>query len=130
MLGLSDWPPSTTAATPKSRKIAARPSPETTATTAIAGGSGLAGPIRRSPGAWSGDAGELSGLQFADVARLVVEILDADPAQRPDAQAEPDDQIGSFVVDMDLDGPRIAGDKDEIADLVEPVADGIEVKRP
>ena len=27
MLGLADWPPWTTAATPKSRKIAARPSP-------------------------------------------------------------------------------------------------------
>ncbi len=33
MLGFEDWPPWTTPATPKSRKIAARPSPATTAMT-------------------------------------------------------------------------------------------------
>ena len=37
VLGLADWPPWTTAATPKSRKIAARPSPGATATTPRAG---------------------------------------------------------------------------------------------
>ena len=39
VLGLADWPPWTTAATPKSRKIAARPSPAVTAMTARAGAS-------------------------------------------------------------------------------------------
>ncbi len=44
VLGLADWPPCTTAATPKSRKIAARPSPAVTAMTASSGMS-AGGPV-------------------------------------------------------------------------------------
>ncbi len=120
VLGLSDWPPSTIAATPKSRKIAARPSPDTTATTPIAGGFRLPSAVRLSarPTAVatlpSPTAGEVGGLRLANVARLVVEVLDADPAQRPDRQAVPDHEVRSLVVDMDLERPSVARDQHRI----------------
>ena len=96
VLGLADWPPSTTAATPKSRKIAASPSPAATATTADAPEAPVEArrrPVSRSAGRRPCAAsrrptapGEFGGPGLADVARLVVEVLDADPAQRAEAR--------------------------------------------
>ena len=81
----------------------------------VAGGGGL--------------AGELGGPRLADVARLVVEVLDADPAQVAEAQAVADDQVGPLVVDVDLERPRVAGDEDGLADRLEVVADRVDVER-
>ena len=50
------------------------------------------------------------------VARLPVEVLDADPAQGPEREAVPDDLVRALVVDVHLDGPRVACDEDGLAD--------------
>ncbi len=138
VLGLAAWPPCTTAATPKSLKIAASPSPAATATTA----SGLRAPssapaanvVRPAP-ATTGPASSpgvplarasrggspaarcpvppvnSAARALADVARLAVEVLDADPAERPQAQAVADDHVRPLVVDVDLDRLGVAGDE-------------------
>ena len=146
MLGLADWPPWTTAATPKSRKIAARPSPAVTAMTARAGRVGAvrrgdarrgrrcpgrvaAGAAPSRPDRDAGAAGERRGPRLADVAGLVVEVLDADPAQRPEAQAVADDEVRPLVVDVDLERPAVAGDEHGFADRLEVVADRVDVER-
>ena len=67
---------------------------------------------------------------LADVARLVVEVLDADPAQGAEAQAVADDEVRSLVVDMDLERPGVARDEHRLADRLEVVADGVDVERP
>ena len=87
VLGFVDCPPGTTAATPNSWKIAASPSPATTATTPSAGaprcGVAAAERARASRlGRRCFGRGEGGGPRLADVARLVVEVLDADPAER------------------------------------------------
>ena len=135
VLGLADWPPWTTAATPKSRKIAARPSPATTATTARSSGPARVwrrSRSRRVPSARARSVARpvnAAALDLADVARLVVEVLDADPAQRPEAQPVADHQVGPLVVDVDLERPRVAGDQHGLADRLEVVADGVDVER-
>ena len=73
-------------------------------------------------------AGEGRGARLADVAGLVVEVLDADPAQRADAQPVPDDEVRSLVVDMDLERAAVAGHEHRLADRFEVVADGVDVE--
>ena len=121
MLGLDDWPPWTTEATPKSRKIAARPSPAVdrddrqgragprsppapfvdASRIAVAGRAMLCSARRR----WR-RAGELGGPRLADVLRLVVEVLDGDPAHVAERQPVADDEVRALVVDVDLERPR------------------------
>ena len=60
--------------------------------------------------------------------RLVVEVLDGDPAQVAQAQAVGDDEVRPLVVDVDLDGPRVPGDEDGLADRLEVVADSVDVE--
>ncbi len=74
-------------------------------------------------------AGEGRGARLADVARLVVEVLDADPAQRPEPKPVPDDQIRPLVVDVDLERPPVTRDQHGFADGLEVVPDRVEVER-
>ena len=72
---------------------------------------------------------ERRGPRLADVARLVVEVLDADPAERAEGQAVADHEVGPLVVDVDLEGPRIAGDQHRLADRLEVDPDRVDVER-
>ena len=74
-------------------------------------------------------AGERRGPRLADVARLVVEVLDADPAERAERQAVADDQVRPLVVDVDLERPRVAGDQHRLADRLEVDPDRVDVER-
>ena len=62
------------------------------------------------------------------VARLVVEILDADPGHRAECQPIAEHEIRPVIVDVDLDGPRVAGNEHGLADPLEMSADGVEVE--
>ena len=67
---------------------------------------------------------------LAHVAGLVVEVLDADPAQRAERQPVADDEVGPLVVDVDLERPRVAGDEHRLADRLEVDPDRVDVERP
>ena len=69
-----------------------------------------------------------AALRLAHVPGLVVEVLDGDPAERPEGQAVADDEVRSLVVDVDLERPRVAGDEHRLADRLEVVADGVDVE--
>ena len=131
VLGLADWPPLRIWSTPNSSNTLARPSPATTATIA---GPGLIGAVARDAPfvEWPsprGDAGELGRLRLLDVAGLVVEVLDADPAQAAEPQPVADDLVRPLVVDVDLERPGVAGDEHALADRLEVVADRVDVER-
>ena len=72
--------------------------------------------------------GELGRSGLPDVASLVVEVLDADPAQAADPEAVADHLVGALVVDVDLQRPRVAGDENGLADRLEMVADRVDVE--
>ncbi len=74
-------------------------------------------------------SGELGRPRLADVARLVVEVLDADLLMLPSRRPIADDLVGPLVVDVDLERPGIAGDQDRLADRLEVVADRVDVER-
>ena len=65
---------------------------------------------------------------LADVAGLVVEVLDGDPAQSAERQAVADDEVRSLVVDVDLERPGVAGDEHRFADRLEMRPDGVEIE--
>ena len=67
------------------------------------------------PGASLGRSTDhLGGALLANLVRLGVEVLDGDPGQRPERETQRDDKIGSLVVDVDLDRPRVAGGNHEL----------------
>src|SRR5207244_8006788 len=63
--------------------------------------------------------GEFGRPCLAHIAGLVVEILDADPRQASQTQAVSDDLVRPLVVNVDLEGSRIAGDEDRLPDRLE-----------
>ena len=142
MLGFAVWPPLTIWSTPNYSNTLARPSPATTATIAGPGRSGVSADwpfveVSTVVGSGSGAvaapasvAGELRRPRLADVARLVVEVLDADPAEAAHAEAVADHLVRPLVVDVDLERPGVAGDEDGLADRLEVVADRVDVERP
>ena len=87
MLGFALWPPSTTAATPKSWKIAARPSPATTAMTPSGSVArpDAAVPFTRSPVAVAAvnSAARPSRRSRAWLSRFSTLIRDSAPCWRP-----------------------------------------------
>ena len=79
------------------------------------GGRGSSIGQRRGLG-FGGHPGERFGPGLADVAGLVVQVLDADAAQRPDRQPVTDHRIRSLVVDMHLERSTVAGHEHGLTD--------------
>ena len=67
-------------------------------------------------------------MRLPDVASLVVEVLDADPAQRAHRQPEAEDEVRALVVDVDLERTGVAGHQHRFADRLEVIADGVDVE--
>ena len=80
------------------------------------------------PSRRSDPARECRRLRLADVAGLVVEVLDADPAEGALAQPVADDEVRPLVVDVDLERPAVARHEHRLADRLEVVADGVDVE--
>ena len=76
-----------------------------------------------------GVRGEHRGPCLADVPGLVVEVLDADLAQRSLAESERDDLVRPLVVDVDLERAGVAGHQHRLADRLEVDPDGIDIER-
>ena len=68
-------------------------------------------------------------LRLPDVVRLAVEVLDRDPAERPDRQAVRDHAVGAVVVDVDLGQLAVARDEHRVADRLEVRLDRRDVER-
>src|SRR5205823_7186901 len=84
--------------------------------------------IRRRRRGRRGRRGEVGGARLANILGLLVEILDADPRQRADREAVPDDLVGMLVVDVDLDGPSVAGNENRLAEHFESGADRVGIE--
>ena len=123
VLGLADWPPWTTAATPKSRKIAARPSPGddrddaqgrrlAPATRRVALGDAAVGRERPSGASPVKAAARVSRTSRAWLSRFSMLIRLSAPTLSP----YPIDQVRSLVVDVDLERPAVARHEHRLAD--------------
>jgi len=72
---------------------------------------------------WARTSRELRSPDLAHVARLVVQILDADPTETAHGQSEGDHLVWTLAMDVDFDRSAIAGHQHGLPERLEPAPD-------